>query len=69
MTRSVALRAGILFIAMALVFGLVGLGSHAAAAQALFLISALCAVMLLFGLSAPVPTHVPVRVARSRPYR
>jgi hypothetical protein len=69
MTRTVAFRASALFIALTILFGAVGLGSHAAAAEALFLISAsLCAVMLLFAVAAPTPTAIPVRVRRDRIY-
>jgi phosphotransferase system glucose/maltose/N-acetylglucosamine-specific IIC component len=65
MTRTVALRASALFVALTVLFGAIGLGSHAMAAQALFLISgSLCALMLFFGLATPDHAAVPVRVRR-----
>jgi hypothetical protein len=67
MTRTVAFRASALFIALTILFGAVGLGSHAAAAEAFFLISAsLCAVMLVFAVVSPAPAAVPVRIRRDR---
>jgi hypothetical protein len=70
MTRTVALRASALFIAVMVVFGAVGFGSHAAAADALFLISgSLCALMLLFAVMSPAPAPIPVRIRRGRSYR
>ncbi len=70
MTRTVALRASALFIALTIVFGAVGLGSHAVAAEALVLISgSLCALMLVFALATPTHAAVPVRVRRERLYR
>jgi hypothetical protein len=65
MTRTIALRASALFIALTILFGAVGLGSHAAVAQAIFLISgSLVALMLFFAFAAPDPAAVPVRVRR-----
>ena len=70
MTRPAALRASALFIALTIVFGALGLGSHAAVAEALFLISgSLCALMLFFALATPAPAAVPMRVRRDRLYR
>jgi hypothetical protein len=65
MTRTVALRASALFIALTIVFGAVGLGSHAVAADALVLITgSLCALMLFFAAATPSPAAVPVRIRR-----
>jgi hypothetical protein len=69
MTRSVALRASVLFTLFAVVFAGIGLASHVPVAEALFLIAgSLCAIMLFF--AAVTPTHepvlVPVRVRRNR---
>jgi hypothetical protein len=66
MTRTIALRSSALFVLSALVFGLIALGgSHAWVAQAVFLVTgAICAVMLIFALAAPVPRPVPVRIRR-----
>jgi hypothetical protein len=71
MTRPAALRASALFIALTIVFGAFGLGSHAAVAEALFLISgSLCALMLVFALATtPTPAAIPLRVRRDRLYR
>jgi hypothetical protein len=70
MTRTVAFRASALFIALTILFGAVGLGSHAVVAEALFLISgSLCALMLFFAFATPAPTAIPVRVRRDRAYR
>jgi hypothetical protein len=70
MTRTVALRASALFIALTIVFGAVGLGSHAVAAEAFVLIGgSLCALMLVFALATPAHAAVPVRVRRERLYR
>jgi hypothetical protein len=65
MTRMTALRSCAVFVALTLLFGAVGLGSHAAVAEALFLISgSLAALRLLFGASAPDHAAIPVRVWR-----
>ena len=70
MTRPAALRASALFIALSILFGMLGLGSHAAVAEAIFLISgSLCALMLLFAYATPAPTALPVRVRRDRLHR
>ena len=70
MTRTVAFRASALFVALTIVFGALGLGSNAAAAQALFLISgSLSSLMLFFALATPDHAPVPVRVRRSHTHR
>ena len=70
MTRTVAFRASALFIALTLLFGAVGLGSHAVVAEALFLISgSVCALMLFFAVASPAPAAVPVRIRRAQSYR
>ena len=70
MTRTVALRASALFIVLSIVFGLIGLGSHVAATEALFLISAsLFALLLFFGVATPTPAAIPVRVRAHRAFR
>jgi hypothetical protein len=66
MTHTAAVRASILFVFMAIVFGAVGLASSAAAAEAMFMISvSLFAVMLLFALATPAHRTVPVRSRKS----
>jgi hypothetical protein len=70
MTRTVAFRASALFVALTILFGAIGLGSHAVAAQALLLISgSLSALMLFFGLATPDHAAVPVRVRRFPSHR
>ena len=65
MTRSAALRAGTIFVLLALFFGAVGIDTYAPVAEALFLIAAsLCAVMLLFAFAPAAHAPVPVRVKR-----
>jgi len=65
MTRIIALRASALFIALTILFGAIGLGSHAVVAEAVFLISgSLVALMLFFAFAAPDHATVPVRVRR-----
>ena len=65
MTRTIALRASALFVLLAILFGAVGLGSHAVAAEAMFLISgSLFALMLFFALATPDRAAMPVRVRR-----
>ena len=69
MTRSVALRASVLFTLFAVVFAGIGLASHGPAAEALFLIAgSLCAVMQFFAAVTPAhePVLVPVRARRTR---
>ena len=65
MTRTIALRASALFVVLTILFGAVGLGSHAVLAEAVFLISgSLCALMLFFAFAAPDHAAIPVRVRR-----
>ena len=65
MTRTIALRASALFVVLTILFGALGLGSHAVVAEAIFLISgSLCALMLFFALATPNHAAVPVRVRR-----
>ncbi len=67
MTRSVALRASVLFTLFAVVFAGIGLASHVPVAEALFLIAgSLCAIMLFFAAATPVHEPVPVRGRRTR---
>jgi hypothetical protein len=68
MSRPVALRAGAIFLFFAAAFALIGLASGGPIAEALFLVSgSVCALMLFFGLTAPTPALVPVRVRSRRP--
>ena len=70
MTRTAALRASALFVVLAIVFAAVGLGSQAAAAQAMLVISgSLAALMLAFALATPDHAAVPVRVRRPSSHR
>ena len=70
MTRTIALRASALFVALTILFAAVGLGSHAAIAEAMFLISAsLCVLMLFFAAATPDHAAVPARVRRHHPHR
>jgi hypothetical protein len=67
MTRSVALRAFILFTVLTLLAGVTGLASQAEIAEVVFLISAsLSAILLLFAVTVQAPAPVPVRVRRRR---
>src|SRR3954468_24785849 len=67
MTRLVALRASAFFTLLALAFGALGLTSHAAFAEALFMIAgSLCALMLVFAYAAPDHVAVPIRANRQR---
>jgi hypothetical protein len=67
MARSVALRAGTIFVLLALVFGAIGMSSYSPIAEAVFLIAgSLCALMLLFAAAIPARAPVPVRVRHSR---
>jgi hypothetical protein len=67
MTHTAAVRASILFVILAIVFGAVGLASHADAAEALFTISAsVFAIMLLFALATPAHRAMPARIRKSR---
>ncbi|HEX2725471.1 MAG TPA: hypothetical protein VHN20_06600 [Beijerinckiaceae bacterium] len=67
MTRTAALRASVLFVLIALIFGAVGAGSHAVAAQALSLIGSILFVLMLAFWLAPVPEHRPLAVRVRRP--
>jgi hypothetical protein len=67
MTHSAAVRASILFVILTILSGAVGLGSHAAVAEAVFVISAsVFALTLVFALATPVHRAVPVRVRKTR---
>ena len=67
MTRSVALRAFLLFTVCAALFAVTGIASGAPATEVLFLISgSLCGVLLCFALATPAHALVPVRVRRKR---
>jgi hypothetical protein len=71
MTRTAALRASVLFVVLTIIFGGLGIGSHALAAEAMSLISgALFVLMFMFWL-APIPEHrpLPVRIRGPRTYR
>jgi hypothetical protein len=71
MTRTAALRASVLFVVLAIVFGIVDIASHALAAEAVSLISgALFMLMFMFWL-APLPEHrpLPARIRAPRTYR
>jgi len=70
MTRTIALRASALFVVLTILFGAVGLGSHAVIAEAMFVITgSLCALMLFFALATPDHAAVPVRVRRLQTHR
>lgn len=63
MTRTVALRAGTIFVLLAVILGSIGASTYSPLAEAMFTIAAsLCALMLLFAVAAPVRAPVPVRV-------
>ncbi len=67
MTRSVALRAFILFAVLTLLAAVTGVASQAVVAEVVFLIGAsLSAVLLFFALTVQAPSPVPVRVRRRR---
>ena len=67
MTRSVALRAFLLFTVCAALFAVTGIASYAPVAEVLFVISgALGAILAFFALVTPAPALVPVRVRRRR---
>jgi hypothetical protein len=69
MTRTAALRSGLLFIALSAFFGLIGSGSGAQAAKALFLVAGAMSVVLgaFAAISpSPRPVLVPVRHPSSR---
>jgi hypothetical protein len=65
MTRIVALRASITFVALTVLVGAIGLTSHAAVLTALLLISGSVAALLIVFAAAPAElAPVPVRVGR-----
>ena len=67
MNRQAALRAFILFAALAVLAAVTGFASHVAIAEVLFLIcGSLSAMMLFFALTVPAQSLVPVRVRRRR---
>ena len=67
MTRIVALRASIIFVALTLLTGGISLGSHATVLTALLLISASVATLLFALALAPGhPAPIPVRVRDRR---
>jgi hypothetical protein len=71
MTRTAALRASVLFVFLAVIFGSAGIGAHALVGEAISLISgALFVLMFMFWL-APLPEHTPLAatVRRPRPRR
>ena len=70
MTKITALRAGTFFIVLTIAFAAIGLGSHAAIAEVMFLISgSLSALMLFFALATPDHATVPVRIRRLATHR
>jgi hypothetical protein len=67
MTHAAAVRASILFVFMMIIFGALGLGTHAPIAHALFVISGSAfALMMLFAVLTPAHRVVPVRARRAR---
>ncbi|WP_445501910.1 hypothetical protein [Microvirga sp. G4-2] len=67
MTRSVALRAFVLFTVLTMLAGITGMASQAEVAEVVFLIGAsLSAVLLFFALTVQAPAAIPVRVRRRR---
>jgi hypothetical protein len=67
MTRIVALRASIIFVALTLLTGGLSLGSHATVLTALLLITASVATLLFVLALAPAhPAPIPVRVRDRR---
>lgn len=65
MTRSAALRAGMIFVLLSVIFGALGASTYSPVAEALLAVTAsLCAVMLMF--AAATPAYVPVPVRRRR---
>jgi hypothetical protein len=66
MTRTVALRASVVFVALTGLFGALGLSAYTPIAEILFLISAsVGGLMLGFAVATPRHAPVPVRI-RSR---
>ena len=67
MTRSVALRAFVLFTVLTMLAGITGMASQAEVAEVVFLIGAsLSAVLLFFALTVQAPAAIPARVRRRR---
>jgi len=67
MTRSVALRAFSFFVTIAALVASIGMASYVPLAEVLFLITAACVVLLVFGFAAPpAQSLVPVRIRRRR---
>jgi hypothetical protein len=67
MTRPVAMRSAILFIAFSALFAATGLVSGIPLAEILFLITASIGVLMTcFALASAVPAPIPVRVRRRR---
>ena len=67
MTRAAALRASVLFVCVAIIFGAVGAGSHALAAQALSVVGSILFVLTFAFWLAPAPEHRPLAVRVRRP--
>jgi len=67
MTRTIALRAFMIFMFLTLLAGVTGLASQAQIAEVVFLIGAsLSAVLLFFALTVQSPAPIPARVRRRR---
>ncbi len=67
MDRSIALRAFCIFTIVTTLAAIMGLASQVEIAEVLFLIGgSLSAVMLLFALTTPAQSPVPVRARRKR---
>ena len=67
MTRIVALRASIIFVALTLLTGGLSMGSHATVLTALLLITASVATLLfVLALATAHPAPIPVRVRDRR---
>lgn len=67
MTRSVALRAFLIFTVLTALAAVTGVASHVQIAEVLFLIGAsLSAMLLFFALTLQTPAPIPVRVHRRR---
>lgn len=66
MSRSVAIRAFVLFMSVSILSAIIGLTSPVVVAKVMVLVSAsLCSLMLFFALTAS-PAAIPVRVRRRR---
>ena len=66
MTRFVANRAFMVFLAVAVFSAASGLAAPSAVAEAVFLVSGAMAALLGGAMLAPVPARVPVRARRRR---